>query len=575
MESKYNFSKIETKWQKIWKDENLFSAREKKGAKKFYLLEMFPYPSGNIHMGHVRNYSIGDVLARFKKMNGYNVLHPMGWDSFGMPAENAAIKHNTHPSVWTRSNIDHMKEQLQGLGLSYDWGREIETCQPDYYRFSQWIFLKMLEKGLAYRKKTFLNWCEECATVLANEQVSAEGTCWRCEKVVSQREMDGWFLKITDYAEDLLQGCEEIASGWPDRVLTMQKNWIGRSVGAELDFKIVGQEESINVYTTRPDTLFGATFICLAPEHPSIKNLVKNTENEKAVLEFVKRISSSDILDRSAEQTEKEGVFSGRYAVNPLNGNKIPVWVANFVLMGYGSGAIMSVPAHDQRDYEFAKKYNLPITTVIKDESSDKDRDSLDEAYTEDGIMINSGAFNGLKSSEAREKISDFLQEKNIGKRTVNYRLRDWGISRQRYWGTPIPVIHCQKCGVVPVPYENLPVRLPVDTPFPKDGRSPLGKLKSFYDADCPSCKSPAKRDTDTMDTFICSSWYFARFTSPGSTELPAVKEEADYWMPVDQYIGGIEHAVLHLLYARFFTRFLKDIDVVATHEPFKNLLTQ
>ncbi|MBI3585108.1 MAG: leucine--tRNA ligase [Nitrospinae bacterium] len=579
-EQNYNFKEIESKWQKRWEEDKIFKVDEDPSKKKYYLLEMFPYPSGKIHMGHVRNYTIGDVLARFKKMQGYNVLHPMGWDAFGLPAENAAIKHGVHPVRWTIDNISYMRKQLNMLGLSYDWEREIATCNQKYYKWSQWIFLKMLEKGLAYRKKGFVNWCNSCQTVLANEQVE-DGLCWRCESVVVQKELEGWFLKITDYAEELLKGCERLASGWNERVLTMQKNWIGKSYGAEVDFPVEGSDKAIKIFTTRQDTIFGATFMCMSPEHPLVSELVKGTGQEDAVKKFIEEISREDKRMRSAEETEKKGVFTGRYAINPMNKEKIPIWLANFVLIEYGTGAIMSVPAHDQRDFEFAKKYNLPIRIVIVPEIPPHPPlekggwGDLKEAFTGEGSLINSRQFNGLNSREALDKIGDYLRDNKIGKKTVNYRLRDWGISRQRYWGTPIPVIYCDTCGVVPVPYENLPVILPTDIDFPPDGKSPLVNNEKFIKVKCPKCKSDARRETDTMDTFICSSWYFLRYTSPRYEDYPVKNEAVKYWMSVDQYIGGIEHAVLHLLYARFFTKFLNDIGLVNTDEPFTNLLTQ
>ena len=574
MEHIYNFKEIESKWQKRWEEDKIFKVDENPSKKKYYLLEMFPYPSGKIHMGHVRNYTIGDVLARFKKMQGYNVLHPMGWDAFGLPAENAAIKHGVHPVRWTIDNISYMRKQLKMLGLSYDWKREIATCNQKYYKWSQWIFLKMFEKGLAYRKKGFVNWCNSCQTVLANEQVG-DGLCWRCESVVVQKELEGWFLKITDYAEELLKGCERLASGWNERVLTMQRNWIGKSYGAEVDFPVEGSDKAIKIFTTRQDTLFGATFMCMSPEHPLVSELVKGTGQDDAVKKFIEEISREDKRMRSSEETEKKGVFTGRYAINPMNKEKIPIYLANFVLIEYGTGAIMSVPAHDQRDFEFAKKYNLSIRIVISPDDANLNTQTMEGAFTGEGYLINSGQFNGLNNREALDKIGDYLRDNKIGKKTVNYRLRDWGISRQRYWGTPIPVIYCDTCGVVPVPYEDLPVILPTDIDFPPDGKSPLVNNEKFIKVKCPKCKSDARRETDTMDTFICSSWYFLRYTSPRYDDYPVKNEAVKYWMPVDQYIGGIEHAVLHLLYARFFTKFLNDIGLINTDEPFTNLLTQ
>ena len=579
-EQNYNFKEIESKWQKRWEEDKIFKVDEDPSKKKYYLLEMFPYPSGKIHMGHVRNYTIGDVLARFKKMQGYNVLHPMGWDAFGLPAENAAIKHGVHPVRWTIDNISYMRKQLKMLGLSYDWEREIATCHPKYYKWSQWLFLKMFEKGLAYRKKGFVNWCNSCQTVLANEQVE-DGLCWRCESVVIQKELEGWFLKITDYAEELLKGCKKLASGWNERVLIMQKNWIGKSYGAEVDFPVENSDKIIKIFTTRQDTLFGATFMCMSPEHPLASELGRGTKQENAVKKFAEEIAREDKKMRSAEETEKKGVFTGRYAINPMNKERIPIYLANFVLIDYGTGAIMSVPAHDRRDFEFAKKYNLPIRIVIIPEQTLNSKlrtpnsELLKEAFAGEGYLVNSGQFNGLNSKDALDKIGDYLKNNKIGKKTVNYRLRDWGISRQRYWGTPIPVIYCDTCGVVPVPYENLPVILPTDIDFPPDGKSPLVNNEKFIREKCPKCKSDARRETDTMDTFICSSWYFLRYTSPRYDDYPVKNEAVKYWMPVDQYIGGIEHAVLHLLYARFFAKFMNDIGLASTDEPFTNLLTQ
>lgn len=582
MKEKYDFKQIEDKWQRIWEEKKAFKAGEDPLTKKYYLLEMFPYPSGEMHMGHLRNYAIGDLLARFYMMLGYNVLHPMGWDAFGLPAENAAVKHNVHPAKWTQDNIKYMKNQFKKMGMSYDWDREIATCHHGYYKWNQWIFLKMLEKGLAYTKRSFVNWCESCQTVLANEQVSVDRRCWRCETEVIQKEMDGWFFKITAYADELLKDCNKLKDKWPERVLTMQENWIGKSYGAEVDFPLVpidGENDPdlsvIKVFTTRQDTLYGATFISLAPEHPLVSELSSGTGQEKAVREFIIEVSKEDKITRTAEGGEKKGVFTGRYAINPLNNEKIPVWIANFVLMDYGTGAIMSVPAHDQRDLDFARKYNIPVRVVIHPYEGALDQETMTGAYEDEGYLINSGPFNGLNSKESLDKIGDYLKEKGIGKKTVNYRLRDWGISRQRYWGTPIPVIHCERCGVLPVPYSELPVLLQTDTEFPEDGRSPLKYSDAFINTECPECNGRAKRETDTMDTFVCSSWYFDRYTSPRFDESPMDKDAVNYWMPVDQYIGGIEHAILHLLYARFFTKFLRDTGMLEVDEPFERLLTQ
>jgi len=570
---KYVPEEIEPAWQKRWEDDRLFRVTEDPSKKKFYLLEMFPYPSGKIHMGHVRNYSIGDVVARFLRMRGLNVLHPMGWDAFGMPAENAAIQHGVHPAEWTKKNIEAMRIQLKRMGFSYDWERELSTCEPEYYRWEQLVFLKMYEKGMAYKKKSSVNWCETCQTVLANEQVEA-GKCWRCHQEVTFKELDQWFFKITAYADELLEYCEKLP-GWPERVLTMQKNWIGKSHGVEVDFPIKGRDEAIRVFTTRQDTLFGATFMSLAPEHPLSIELSKGTSQFEKVREFVERTRRQDKIVRSSEDLEKEGVFTGAYCVNPLTGLDMPIYVANFVLMEYGTGAVMAVPTHDQRDFEFARKYRLPMVVVIQPEEKSLDPKTMDKAYTEDGVLVNSGPFNRIQNREAMGKIADYLEEKGIGKRTIQYRLRDWGISRQRYWGAPIPIIYCDACGIVPVPEDDLPVVLPLDLKMGEGGQSPLPKERSFYEVTCPICGRKARRETDTMDTFVESSWYYERYASPhydkGMFDPVAVK----YWLPVDQYIGGIEHAILHLLYSRFFTKVLRDFGLVEFDEPFTNLLTQ
>ncbi|MFH1623696.1 MAG: leucine--tRNA ligase [Pseudomonadota bacterium] len=574
MVERYNPQETEEKWQRYWQEKKLFKVSEDTTKKKYYILEMFPYPSGRIHMGHVRNYSIGDVVARYKMMQGYNVLHPMGWDAFGMPAENAAIENKTHPAKWTYENIDYMRHQLKRMGLSYDWDREIASCHPGYYKWNQWFFLKMYERGLAYRKNSFVNWCESCKTVLANEQVEA-GLCWRCGTEVTQKELEQWFLKITEYAEELLRGCDELSGGWPEKVLTMQRNWIGKSYGAEVNFPVTDSDKVIRVFTTRQDTLYGATFMSLAPEHPLAKELSAGTSQEKEVLDFITQVSREDKIRRSAEDVEKKGVFTGRYAINPLTSEKIPIWVANFVLMEYGTGAVMAVPAHDQRDLDFARKYNIPVKIVIHPFDSTLDEDTMTEAYVGEGYLVNSGQFNGTNSLEALDKIGEYLEEKEIGKRTVNYRIRDWGVSRQRYWGTPIPIVYCDKCGTVPVAYEQLPVILPLEVEFPEDGRSPLPETESFLYTRCPKCNSRARREVDTLDTFICSSWYFDRYTCPRYDKGPLDKEAVDYWMPVDQYIGGIEHAILHLLYSRFFSMVLRDAGLLKVGEPYDKLLTQ
>ena len=570
----YDPQTIEAKWQKRWEDEKSFKVEADPAKPKYYLLEMFPYPSGRIHMGHVRNYTIGDALARFKWMKGFNVLHPIGWDSFGMPAENAAIQNKSHPNTWTHANIKTMTEQIKRLGLSYDWDREIATCEPEYYQWNQWCFLKFLERGLVYRKNSQVNWCESCNTVLANEQV-VDGLCWRCDNEVIPKQQEGWFFKITDYADRLLEGLKDLEQSWPEQVLTMQSNWIGKSTGAEVDFQIKDSKESIQVFTTRPDTLYGATFMVLAPEHPLTHSLSRGTKQEKAIDAFIKQVRNQDKIARTSEGGEKLGVFTGAYAVNPLNGETVPVWSANFVLMDYGTGAIMSVPAHDHRDFEFAKKYKLPIRIVILPPDGNTNADDLKEAMTELGPMTQSGTFDGLTGDEAKQKVCEHLQSKSIGKATVQFRLRDWGVSRQRYWGTPVPIIFCEQCGTVPVPYEDLPVKLPLDVQLGEKGQSPLKSLDSFTNVPCPKCKAPAKRETDTLDTFICSSWYFDRFTSPHENKAPFTKDSNDYWMAVDQYIGGIEHAILHLLYSRFFHHVFRDMQLVETKEPFNHLLTQ
>ena len=567
----YDPNSIQAKWQAYWEEHKTFKVEVDSAKKKYYLLEMFPYPSGRIHMGHVRNYTIGDTLARFKRMQGYNVLHPLGWDAFGMPAENAAIKNKSHPAQWTFENIRTMRKQIKALGLSYDWDREIATCHPGYYKWNQWLFLKLLEKGLAYRKNSTINWCEDCNTVLANEQV-VDGCCWRCDNEVLQKQQEGWFFKITDYADRLLEGCKSLSGKWPEQVLTMQTNWIGKSFGAEVDFKIVQSDEVIKIFTTRPDTLYGAMFMVLAPEHPLTEKLSRGTEQEKAIAAFVQTVKKQDTIARACE---KEGVFTGAYAVNPLTGESIPVWTANFVLMGYGTGAIMSVPAHDQRDLDFARQYHLPVRVVIQPKTGELDADTMVEAFTADGTMVDSGSFDGLVGQEARRTVCEFLEKEGVGKATINYRLRDWGVSRQRYWGTPIPVIHCSDCGIVPVPEDQLPVELPLDAQLGENGQSPLHSLESFHKTSCPKCGADARRDTDTLDTFVCSSWYFYRYTSPRLEQAPFSKENGSYWMPIDQYVGGIEHAILHLLYSRFFNLVLNDLGLTQAPEPFAHLLAQ
>jgi len=570
----YDPQAIEAKWQTAWNDSQAFKAVQDNGREQYYVLEMFPYPSGRIHMGHVRNYSIGDVVARFKRMQGYSVIHPMGWDAFGMPAENAALKHGTHPAKWTYENIDYMRNQLMRLGYSYDWERELATCHPGYYKWEQQFFLKFLEKGLVYRKKSPQNWCPSCHTVLANEQVE-QGLCWRCDSQVEQKELSQWFLRITDYAEELLDCLKDLEGGWPDKVLTMQRNWIGKSYGMEIDFALDGRDDAVRVFTTRQDTLFGATFMSLAPEHPLVEQLVKGTEKEAEVMAFVERVTSMDKIVRSADDLEKEGVFTGRYCINPVTGEKMPIYVANFVLLDYGTGAVMAVPAHDQRDFEFAKKYDLPLRVVIQPEGETLDPATMAGAYADPGVMANSGRFDGTPNEDAKTAIAEHLEAEGIGKRTVNYRLRDWNISRQRYWGAPIPVIHCEECGIVPVPEEDLPIVLPEDLEMRPDGKSPLAYDEKFLNAACPKCGKPARRETDTLDTFVESSWYYIRYACPRREESAFDPEEVRYWLPVDQYIGGVEHAILHLMYSRFFVKALRDFGWLDFDEPFKNLLTQ
>ena len=573
MIDKYNFSEIEKKWQTKWAEGDVFKVPEDPDKEKYYVLEMFPYPSGKLHMGHVRNYSIGDVLARFKKMKGFNVLHPMGWDSFGLPAENAAIKHGVEPSKWTWENIGEMREQLKELGLSYDWDREVATCHPDYYKWMQWIFIQFYKKGLAYKKENPVNWCPSCQTVLANEQV-VDGKCERCKTLVGKKDLSQWYFKITDYAERLLDNLEELP-GWPNKVKLMQKNWIGKSIGAEVTFEIDGFDKGLDVFTTRPDTLYGVTYMVMAPEHPYLKELVAGSEYEEPVNAYVDKVQHMSDIERTSTTNEKTGQFTGRYAINPLTGKKVPIFISDYVLMDYGTGAIMAVPAHDQRDFDFAKKFDLEIIPVVDSDDPEVDVYDLKAAFAAEGTMINSEMFNGMNNKEAIEKIIDYLEEKKIGKKSINYKLRDWLISRQRYWGTPIPMIHCDDCGWVPEKEENLPVLLPADVQFTGKGESPLATSKTFVNTTCPVCGKPARRELDTMDTFLDSSWYLLRYCDPKNTEAPFSKEKVDYWMNVDQYIGGVEHAILHLMYARFFQMALYDLGLVSTEEPFKNLLTQ
>ncbi len=572
----FPFQEVETKWQRRWKEEGIFATQENGQQKKFYCLEMFPYPSGKLHMGHLRNYAIGDVMARFYRMKGYQVLHPMGYDAFGLPAENAAIKRKIHPADWTFNNIKEMREQQIALGLSYDWNREVATCHEKYYRWGQWLFLKFWEKGLVYRKEGLLNWCPDCQTVLANEQV-VNGLCWRCDSVVTQKYMPQWFIKITDYADELLHDLEKL-SGWPNKVLVMQRNWIGRSEGAEILFTVAEgpkQGTPIPVFTTRPDTLFGATYMVLAPEHLLVDSLISGTTQEAACRAFIDKVAKMDKTIRTDESTKKEGVFTGRYAINPVNGEKIPIWIANYVLVEYGTGAIMAVPTHDQRDFDFAREYGLPMRLVIKPENAPfQTAEDMTAAWVEEGFMVNSAQFDGTPNEEGKKKITAWMTQQGIGKATVNYRLRDWGISRQRYWGMPIPLIHCDSCGIVPVPEDQLPVELPRDVELTGEG-SPLAKHDRFKNTPCPQCGKPARRESDTIDTFWDSSWYYLRYIDARNETVPFDAQKANQWMPVDLYIGGVEHAVLHLLYSRFFTKAVRDMGFVNVDEPFTKLLTQ
>jgi len=574
---KYQPQAIEGKWQVRWDEAGVSRCPDEVTAPKFYCLEMFPYPSGRIHMGHVRVYTIGDLLARFKRMRGYQVLHPIGWDAFGLPAENAAHRHGTHPARWTYENIDFMRRQLKELGISYDWDREFATCSPDYYRWEQLFFLWMIRDGLAYRKRAQLNWCEECQTVLANEQVNRDGTCFIHDQTrVTQRELDQWFLGITKYADELLSGHEVLKGGWPENVLEMQRNWIGRSEGAEIDFPLADGDGKITVFTTRPDTIFGATFMSMAPEHPLVMEFAREAGREQEVRAFVERVAGQDRLIRSSEELEKEGIFTGGYCTNPVTGGKIPIFAANFVLYEYGTGAVMAVPAHDQRDFEFAKKYGLPIVAVIQPEGEDAlSAGTMARAYEGPGRMVNSGPFTGRENEEGKREITRYFERKGIGRGKVQYRLRDWGVSRQRYWGCPIPVIHCEKCGAVPVPEKDLPVVLPEDLPYTRDKGNPLAAAEGWASVPCPSCGGKARRETDTFDTFFESSWYFLRYVDPHNDKEPLDPGKMRAWMPVDQYVGGVEHACMHLIYARFFHKYLRDRGLAPGNEPFKRLLSQ
>lgn len=573
MKEKYNFKEIEKKWQKYWEENDCFKTEEDDSKEKYYCLEMFPYPSGKLHMGHVRNYSIGDVVARFKKMDGFNVLHPMGWDSFGLPAENAAIKHGIHPNIWTWDNIAEMRSQLKQLGLSYDWNREVATCHPDYYKWMQWIFIQFYNRGLAYKKENPVNWCPSCKTVLANEQV-VDGCCERCKSPVGKKNLSQWYLKITDYAERLLGNLDTL-DGWPNKVKIMQRNWIGKSVGAEVDFEIKDSDEKLTVFTTRVDTIYGTTYMVLAPEYPSVLSMVEGTEYENPVKEYIEKVEHMNDIERTSTVNEKTGVFIGKYAINPFTKKEIPIYISDYVLMGYGTGAVMGVPAHDQRDFEFATKFGIDIIPVVDPGDPEIDLNNLKEACAAEGTLINSGEFNGMNNRDAIGKFIEIVEEQGIGKKTVNYRLRDWLISRQRYWGCPIPMIYCEDCGWVPEKEENLPVMLPTDVEFTGKGESPLTTSKTFGDTVCPICGKPAKREMDTMDTFLDSSWYFLRYCDPKNDKAPFDPKKAEYWMNVDQYIGGVEHAILHLMYARFFQMALYDMGLVKDEEPFKNLLTQ
>jgi leucyl-tRNA synthetase len=568
----YPFEEIEKKWQKIWDEQEVFQAHNNPQQKKYYVLSMFPYPSGALHMGHVSNYSIGDAIARLKLMEGYNVMQPMGYDAFGMPAENFAIQHNSHPRLTTEENIAIMKKQFDSIGFGFDWEREVSTCRPEYYRWGQWFFKRMYEKGLAYKRSSFVNWCDDCQTVLANEQVE-DGTCWRCDNVVRQKELEQWFFRITDYAEELLDFSGVI--DWPERVKTMQTNWIGRSEGTEIWFKVEETGERLPVFTTRPDTIFGCTFMALPPEHPLVSRWLQAEAPDSELATFCEKVMNEDNITRTSEETIKEGIFTGRYAINPVNGEKVEIWITNYVLMDYGTGAVMAVPTHDQRDFEFAKKYDIPQKIVIQNPDAELILSEMTEAYTEPGILVNSEKFDGMASVESQAKISEWMDENEMGKTTITYRLRDWGVSRQRYWGNPIPLVYCEKCGEVLIPDADLPVELPENVQLGKTTQNPLLSVEDWVNTTCPKCGGAARRETDTMDTFVDSSWYFARYTDSKNKEKPFDSDNANYWLPVDQYIGGIEHACMHLLYARFFHKFMRDLGMVNSDEPFARLLTQ
>ncbi len=572
--AEYHPQELDKKWQAHWAKTQAFEVTEDPSKPKFYCLEMFAYPSGHAHVGHVRNYIIGDVVSRLKRLQGFNVLHPFGWDAFGLPAENAAIKNGIHPETSTLGNISHMKGQLQRLGISYAWGRELATCMPDYYRWNQWLFTRMFEKGLAYRRRSTVNWCPVDHTVLANEQV-VEGACWRCGTAVVQKDLEQWFFRITAYADDLLHAADGL-SQWPEKVLTMQRNWIGRSEGARVRFPIEGSETAIEVFTTRIDTIFGATFVMLAPEHPLVAQLANESENPRALLDQAQRFRGQDRAGRLTGEVAKEGFFMGRYAINPFTGQPVPIWVANYVLGEYGTGAVMAVPAHDERDFEFARKYDLPVVAVVRPpDGPAPDGATMAGCTSNDGVLVNSGAYDGLDSEKARQAITADAEQRGLGEGTVQFRLKDWGISRQRYWGTPIPMIHCPVDGVVPVPDDQLPVVLPRVTEFTGRGDSPLASVPEFVNVACPTCGGPARRETDTMDTFVDSSWYFYRFADAHNDQMPFDPKKVAYWCPVDFYSGGVEHAILHLIYSRFFARVFHDLGMVEHTEPFTHLLTQ
>ncbi len=570
--SRYPFQEIEPKWQARWDEIGLFTCPTD-AELPYYCLVMYPYPSGDLHVGHGRNYIIGDALSRYKMMRGLSVLTPMGWDAFGLPAENAAIQRGIHPPVWTDANIDKMKTQFRRWGIGYDWSREISSHRPSFYRWTQWIFVRMFEKGLAYRRGAPVNWCPSCATVLANEQV-VDGKCERCDATVGIRDLEQWFFRITDYADELLDGLDAL-DGWPERVRTMQRNWIGRSEGVEIDFTIETTGERLPCFTTRADTIFGVTYMVMAAEHPKVRELVTGTEHEKDVLDFAERVKAQGAFERGAADVHKEGIWTGVHVINPVNGQRVPLWIANYVLMEYGTGAVMAVPAHDQRDFEFAREYGLPIKVVIDRPGDPLDAAAMTEAYVEDGVQTNSGQFDGLPNRQGIERIADWMEETGIGRRTVSYRLRDWLVSRQRYWGTPIPIIYCDECGAVPVPENDLPVLLPTDVEFTGKGESPLTTSKTFLDAPCPKCGGAGRRETDTLDTFVDSSWYLLRYIDPTDEDVPFVKEHVDRWLPVDQYIGGIEHACGHLIFVRFMTKVLRDLGLLGFDEPIARLFSQ